>query len=485
VLALAQSTDSDDAVLHALRRRDPGAQAFTLGDEAALPLYRRNPTTFAPFILAHVQRQWDGDDEDFAQLRAEARARGDEATYWALFRELAEPSEWAAELRQLLKHPVPPSEILGALRQRQPHDTDELDAGIFADFVERYGAAVIPYIEENLEWVAPRQAARLLPVIQRLGDEPVYWRIFFKAGNAHQWNEALRQLLAQPLADDDLVRALARRTPPLPAPGWQVTPATAQTLYARNPRLFRPFLERTMGEATLPLFQAAEDAGDEDFLDFLTYRFLRLMSTLVYNAYPTPAQLSWRKPDPRSQKHLEEIGGVLTARFDRLFAELPTKYVHHAANTLARFDAGEPGLTPRDVALNPAMAYLHSQHREDWCRSVHAIRELLESPHVRVQLLGLTLLGAGGAAAAERVRENLLPLRALLLGSDPRVVKRQALLCLEHAGRQSAALAGQLLPVLEDTLYFRGKHAIDESIMVSFVRLKTFWSAQPPATQPA
>ena len=108
---------------------------------------------------------------------------------------------------------------------------------------------------------------------------------------------------------------------------------------------------------------------------------------------------------------------------------------------------------------------------------------MLESPNARVQLLGLTLLSLGGDAAAARVRENLLPLRALLLSQSSRVVKRQALACLEQAGRQNATLCALVLPMLEDALYFRGKHALDEAIMVSYVRLKAFWAAQPPATR--
>jgi hypothetical protein len=113
------------------------------------------------------------------------------------------------------------------------------------------------------------------------------------------------------------------------------------------------------------------------------------------------------------------------------------------------------------------------------------MRDLLESPLVRVQIIGLAHLQGGGADAAARVMENLPALRALLLDRSRRGTKRLALACLAAAGRESAGHAARVLPILEEALRFQGRRAIDERIIIAFVRLRRRWGAAAPAAQPS
>ncbi len=477
---LAQSAQSDEQVLAAIERRDTGNRWFTLGEDVALAFYRRNARLFASFIQRHVHRSWWGRRNTFKRLRDEVKARGDDELSWALFRELAEPSEWEASVKHLLREQVPASAILEELRKRHSSHLWEANTDILGDFVERYGAAVLPYIEENLSWIAHRSGDRLLAAAQKLGDENLYWRIFFKAGNSTKWNDALRELLKLPLSDTDLLLELQRRTPPMTQRwhGWRLEKDVALAFYRRSPNLFRPFLEHFLFEPDDSLFQEAGRVGDEELLDFLSFWGLRQLARLIYRAFPSAYTQRWLKPDPGTQKRVEILGKMLTDRFDRLYATSPAMYVQHAANILSRFDAFEVWSFARNVEYNPAFAYLFHQHRDAWRRSASGIRELLESPNIYVQIIGLDILAEGGADAAERVIENLPLLRALLLGRAKRNTKRQALCCLEQAARQSAAYAGQIVPLLEEALYFQGKRAIDERVMVAFVRLRHAQAAQ-------
>jgi hypothetical protein len=137
----------------------------------------------------------------------------------------------------------------------------------------------------------------------------------------------------------------------------------------------------------------------------------------------------------------------------------------------------------REAQHSPVVSYLMQRHHDAWRREPEAVRDLLESPVLYVQIIGLTHLRGGGAEAAERVAENLPVLRALLLDRSRRGTKRLALACLEAAGRESASHGARILPILEEALHFQSRQAIDERVMVAFVRLRQQWGTAEPAAQ--
>lgn len=485
LLALAMSPVPDVEALRAVRWRDVGRSWYALAEEPALALYRRNPALFGEFVREHVQGA-DRGRSGFKQLRAEALQRGDADLAWDLFRKFAEPADWAAALGELLRADVPAGAIVAELRRREPEYLRNLDAGLLADFLEKYGAAVLPYIEENVTWIGRKGASRLLASAERLGDDALYWRVFFRAGTQEGWNRALGDLAKQPLTDEAFAAALQRRTPPEARRGhWRLDHAVALALYRRGSALARPFLEQCLAQADLTFFEEAARANDEEFLDFLTARLMQQMSQLVYQAFPTASQLQYRQPDARAREELERLGGAITARLDRLYAQSPDAYVTHAASILGWFEATEGWSFGRNADQSPAFAYLYRQHRDAWCRSPSAMRDLLESPSANIQRIGLTLLDEGGADAAQRVVENLPALRAVLLGGGEKLAKKLALARLESAARASDAAAERILPLLEEALHFQGKRAIDECILVGFVRLRRLQVSQTSAPPPA
>ncbi|HEV2238307.1 MAG TPA: hypothetical protein VGR57_16715, partial [Ktedonobacterales bacterium] len=323
LLALAQSREPNAAVQRAVTLRDMRDHHYTLSELAAFALYAREPALFGPFVRAHVH----DDGGRYEKLREVALQRGDDDFAWAVFREVAGPKEWKAEIHRLLDAMTPASDIATELRKRHPVAGLQADGKDLAALVSRYGAAVVPYLEENLDWLDQNDARHLLPALERLGDDALYWSIFFKTRNTKAWNAALRDLLRQPLADDALAAALRRRTPP--ANGrysphtWALEPDVAEALYARGPEVTRPFLERCLRTPPLALVRAAEQRGDEDFLDFLFARLLRQVAALTTNAYPSEAQQRYYTPGAQELAALNDLGDVMTRRFDRLFATAP------------------------------------------------------------------------------------------------------------------------------------------------------------------
>lgn len=476
LLALARSSQGDEQVLRAIQRREMERNWFNLTEEAALALYRRHPTLFASFIRRHIHYRWGQQRQGFERLLLAVQQQGDDDLYWVLFRTLAGPDEWKQSIRQLLRARTPASVILAELRKRHTEHLWDADTSVLIDVLEQYGFVVVPYIEEQLGWITYRRSdERLLAVIKRLGDEALYWRFYFKTRDWVPWNDTLRELLKRPISDAELALALEVRTPPSGWrwQWWRLENEVALSFYRRNPDLFCPFLQRfATREPDLTIFHEAEQRGDEELLDTLSFRLIEAMQGLAYSAYPPTSMQRWYKPHNESQQRLEEYGALLTRRFDRLYAHSPQTYLRHAASIMSHFQAFRVWSFQRNLEHNPAFRYLFWQHRVTWRQSPEGMRDLLESPNIYVQILGLEILAEGGADAAARVIENLPLLRALLLGRAKISTKRKALSCLHQAALQGTACAGQILPVLEEALHFQGKRAIDERLIVAFVRLR-------------
>lgn len=471
--ALAQQPLHDAQRWQAVQRRVFRGLWFTLQESTALALYRQNPARFGPFVAEHVRRGWGPWGQAYRRLRQEIQQQGDDALAWALFRRCADAKEWAAELRRLLRHPVPPDDILEALRQRHPSSVWHLPPEPVIELLEHYGAAVLPYVEDHLGWLARRHARRLLSAVERLGDETLYWRLFFHAGTPQQWNAALRGLLQGAVSAAALWPAVQRRTPPMPrCQWWALEPDVALALYRCDPRLFRPLLEHHVLQPDLTLLQAAERNGDEEFLDVLSFRLLRHLSTLAFQAFPPTRMQRWRQPNRQAQQEVARLGNVLIQRFERLVAHSPALYVRHAARIFGRFQAFEIWSVAQASEHNPALAYLLHRHHDTWLATPDALRDLLESPNLYVQHAGLRMLVQGGREATQRVIENLPALRALLLSRCHINTKKLVLTCLEHAAQYNADSAARIVPVLADTMGFRGKRAIADRLMVSLVRIQ-------------
>ncbi|MGO8951532.1 MAG: hypothetical protein ACLQUY_28530 [Ktedonobacterales bacterium] len=474
LLALAASSEPDEWVLAAVERRRLTGYWFVLDGETALALYRRNPALFGDFVANSTRTGPQTSEGTYDEVLAEAERRGDTGFFWQVFRQVAGPDEWEQAVRQLLTAPVPSDAIMEELRRRHPVFAHDLNSAVLAELLAMYGAAVLPYIEENANWISRRGAPRLLATAERLGDEELYWRVFFRVGNARDWNAALIQLARQPLAASDWAAALRLRMPPAGvAPLWGLAPAGALALYRRDAALARPLIEDRLADASLALFEEAEQTGDEDLLDLLTTRLVMHLSSIVYDAYPSPSEAEYKSSNPEARAQLEKWERAITGRLDRLYDISPAIYVEHATRILSRLEPSGSWSFRRNLDRNPAFTYLYRRYHHAWLVAPSAVRELLETPNPLAQGIALEILSEGGPEAADRAVENLPLLHAMLLGDGGRGAKKRVLFVLEQAARQGPSHAEAILPALHEAMYFRATDAVADRAMVSYVRLRS------------
>ncbi|MBA3534893.1 MAG: hypothetical protein H0T73_23530 [Ardenticatenales bacterium] len=472
LLGLVRAPLTDEALLQALQRRMVTHHAFS--EATAMALYRRAPL-FQKLVRDNVPHWWHGDRSGFLALRKAVRQAGDEAWYWELFRAFASREEWAEEINQLLAIQVPPEQIVAELEKRHPSYDRFKQPELVRELIQRYGTSLLPYVQAHLRWLAGGQEERFLQVIHDLGDETLYWQMFFTVGTSDMWNKVLRVLLKELLERDAFFNLIEQRFPRQDRvvqrwQRWQLNRDVALALYQRDPHRAAPLLKPYLHGADPALFRAAEEQQDEEFLDFLTLHFMGHLSSLLYRAYPFS---HWsQQADLKARREIEEVGQIVTARLDRLYTESPEGYVRHAGYILGQVGAYGIWNPKGNREHNPIFIYLMTQHPEAWQHSPAAIQELMESPNIYIQRLALDILGQGSAASAQRVAENLTVFRTLLLNKTRRNSKKKALHCLEEAVRQCPDLGEVILPLLEEAMDFRSKRAIPEHIMVSFVRLR-------------
>src|SRR5262249_13319047 len=113
---------------------------------------------FGEFVRARVKRGTYDTDE----LRENLLKTGDEALYWLLFREWANNDSWHAELEDLFQRDISADKIVAELEKRHPNHQEGIDPAILRHFYQKYGEAVIPYLEKHLSVVSRKRLEKLL-----------------------------------------------------------------------------------------------------------------------------------------------------------------------------------------------------------------------------------------------------------------------------------------------------------------------------------
>lgn len=458
----------DDETLHkALMRR---TRAWgVLSDDVAATIYERNPDLFREFLQAHVGQMWG--NNKYSRLEKAAKKRGD-SEMLALVAEKVDPQKsHDQQLDRLLKENIPADEIVGALQKAMPKETWRVqDVSKYLKFIEKYGDAVMPFILNNMAYRYYFSQSDFIKAVRKHASEVNYWKFVFATNNTGEWNKALKALANKNLPADHFRAELAVLSPTLTNQWhrWWVDQETAVKLYKQHPTIARPFLERFLEDVPLELFMLAHKNQDEDFLDYLTYRLMRIIQSLRYQA----TNSYWGKKDKETaQKRMLELEAVVTQRLNRLYTESPDNFIRHAANILSLVPPFERWEDARSDGTR-IFDLLAGRYHDNWKRSPAAIKELMESPNIFVQIAGMNILSGGGLDAAERVMENLQAFRVLLL-SDCRIsTKRLALKCLTVTTDASPEAAdARILPMLTDTMNYFARNAIPDEIAVLYVRL--------------
>jgi hypothetical protein len=446
---------SDDELLAALGRR---RSWFRLPGKEALILYQRNRDVFHDFIRSTVNRYSHRRNQgEYADLLKLARQYDDTPIIQAVSQSSVSGVAWRDEVQTLIDAPdMPAADVLTRLRELQPAYTYDLlnHAHLVIELLERYGEPLLNYVLENSSWIVRRRnkdRETVLRIARESGTETQYWQAFFQVAGEQQWNDELTALLDRNLPPDEFFFELDKRTPP-PArnrwrSGWSIYDEVSVRIHAIDPQRAYPLLTQYAAVTRPTLIAQAEAMGDDRLLNFITYREM----------------VQWNSNAERQQWAVKRL---LT-----LYDESPEQYVRHAASILGQIRAFEIW-GGRQVLSNPIFDLVTNEHHDDWLRSTDAMRDLLESPSIYVQIMALTILSGGGDDAAQRTLENLFLLRAFLLSRAKVNSKAKALQCLENAVLHSPENAAKILPVLEAALDYEGKRAIREKALATYGRVK-------------
>jgi hypothetical protein len=506
---LAKSKAPDAEVFEHVLRREPNSW-WTLNEDVAMDLYRRNPTLSRDYLRRHTgSRRWSWRGQEASQLqklRKMVHDRKDMDLYWDLFKRFASPGEWDSELKDLLRKDIPADRIVDEINRRLPDQGfwSNYRPTILFDFLKKYGAIIMPIIRKNFPLLA-RERSDALDIVRSLVSEGEYWELFFTLQNDHMWNEALRHMIDNTMDNETLLKRLTMMSPQEESTRWRrwhLNSELALKLYRREPERARPFIERYLGQPSDDLLNAAQARKDDEFLDFLTYRYMGAIAQKIYQAYPPDRVWRWNRPDAKAREFIEDTGKTFAKRFHDIYAKSPQEYVQHAANVLSRMRAFEIWDIRQQSSHNPIFIYLTTRHREAWRESAAGILELMESPNIYVQIMALDILADIRAeihtevnqtspAIVDRVCENLHMLRALLLSRSRRNTKKKALAVLNNAVNVAITHgkfteAAEILGAMDDTMDYKGRRAIGDMIMASYVRgtTKLQRALQSNAAQP-
>lgn len=479
---LAARTDDAD-LARALEWRAGVAPQFALNEDLAAAIYARVPEAFDRALLPHALPGYDWQLErgrTYMTLRQTMQMRNDETAYWKLFCTFATADEWKVELVRLAQQNILPDRIVAELNRRRLDQSMNMDPASLIVFIDRYGAALAPFIEANLDWVGRLQTNLLLDAIERTGDTALFRRVFFRFADVPTWNARIRALVAATPDAEALAEALRRWQPPAQQTAqrtWRLEPDLAVALYQRDAARFRDFILATLANPDIRLFDEVEDAGDEELLDALTFAFLDQFATLISTTFPFAKTMSVAKLADAPRGWAQNWTQAVNERFERLFAESPATYARHAAAILSR-GIGAAWKLRDDPELNP-VAYITHQHRDAWLSDGAALRDLLETPDEQTYIFSLDLLAHGGKLVAPHVVASLPIFMAFLLGTGSATLKRRTLRLLEAAAAVAApADAAQIQAMLGELLHYRSQQKLDERTMVSFVRARHYATVQ-------
>lgn len=230
------------------QRRPRRANSFTIKieDDAAAALYRTNPALTREFIWRFLPNQYDLNDKnyDYSALLTAVSEVHDEEFFIRLFRKVASSREWEAEMQRLLAQDVPPEHIVAELEKRKPVNPERANPAILGEFLKKYGTAVLPFLENYIDWTQPARLRTLLDL------------------------EIDRSALLREL------QAIARRQP---REFGQRADVWALPLYERSPEYFGTFITRSLTwesrDAARALLTKIEADGRDDLFRQLYPRF--------------------------------------------------------------------------------------------------------------------------------------------------------------------------------------------------------------------
>ncbi len=411
-----------------LRKLDPGW--LSLDSATALALYTVDAAAARAFILDHLPWQ-----PDLAKWRALfAASHDDKAFHFDLYRRLVDEKTWTADVLAL-----PGENLDEELQRRHPRRWLGDVSSVFKRLLEKHGERAIPYVARHAgsitsRWFFGEQAGKGLRDLMQLAE---------KSGWFDLWTTLLRTSAPRDVFDSE-VRKLASSNAPgargrlerIPGRGRELnmpgvsfasvhtlSDETATLLYKRYPSLvrgpFRLHISSMSADGFSKLTRAVLDAGDEELIDFLASR----------------VAMSW------FGIKADDLAPLLTH-----FEKLDTReFIRRAASVLTRMPAF--AIWSYDALLkgNALARLLFERSTPMYLANGAAVRDLLESPQIHVQVLAFRILAHPDPRAAAIASQNRDLLQATLFRPLHRRTRLHAFAALARAGEHDVETARYLL----------------------------------------
>lgn len=407
---------------------------FELDEDSALALYRLDRTATADFVLKHLPQRWYGGEKRvlWEKLFEAARAQGDEALQFRLYRRMVPKDRWRSDVKQLVKSIADAEALCAELEKRHPEGWGlDLGTGLHELVVAR-GRDVLPYVRRHLRdvysgWLRGGYD-KLVEHARREGWWDFWGLAVSTCARPNEYNAAVKSLLADDGLDDAkrrerllLLTGVSRE--------WnfaglglaqvhRLEEDVALALYRRFPDLvrgpFRLHVQPSWGNAAGRLLDAAIEADDDVLVDFLASR-------LVTRAPGHGASGEQRKAAEAASRYYEALR-LDEAAFARRAAAVLTQVPAYA---IWRYGAL--------VQENRLARLLFERSSRVYLASEAAVRDLVEASEIHVQQLGYRALGLDDPRAAALAAANVDLLLGTLLRPLHRATRAAALGALANA----------------------------------------------------
>lgn len=447
--------------------------------QTALALYELDPAPAKAFILSHLPY--------FGWLLGEKRAswqplldltrRRDPPFHFELYRSVVDEARWRSDVLELCRTQRDPSALDAELERRHPRQRFASAAEVFRDLVQARRRDVVPYVMRHAASVLPRygffrREAKALPELLALAD---------REGWQDLWATLLRTGASTELFDGEVKRLIRdTSTPPhvlrtrlslVAGHGREANFAgvsfahvhpleekTALELYRRWPDLMRgPYrMHAAPGwhSAYPQLVRAAIDASDTELVDFFAAR-------AALQPLPNKPARGWDDTIRSLAEHYEALPDA--------------DFVSRAAHALSRMPAFAVWNYDELLRTNRLARLLFERSTPLYLSDGRALRDLLESPQIHVQVLAFRVLARDDPRARAFAAEHVDLLQATLFRPLHRRTRLLAFAALENAARHDEATARYLLGRMRDALALPERRYPTEKLVGAIARILSTW----------
>lgn len=476
---------------------------FDLDEATARDLYQTDRAA-SPFILKHLPRYYWNDKkrEMWDGLGGDARIKGDNKLYYALYRALMPAERWNAEVILLADGIPEVARLNDALEERHLSGYGIERSATMIKLLEKRGRDVMPYVRAHLDdLVGGWRGDPVKPVLD-LATKNGWWDLWASAirsgrGNQH-FNKAVEALVKDEALDElarvERLKALAGVSREWNWPGvglavvHELHDYQAVALYKRYPDLvrgpFRPNVTPRWWRGSEGLLQALLLAGDEEMIDIVASRyatrvgenrsndnatamtsFAEWEKSLGNDPAPEPSAPakaeSNKKRKPKGKGALQVLAEYYQAIRDRDDAE----FARRASNVLTRIPAFSIYDFNSTLRGNPLARLLFVRSLESYLGVPGAVRDLVEGSEINVQKLAYRILAQNDIRARALAAQNIDILVGTLLRPIFRKTRLPAFDALANAARHDAATGERVLSRARDALRLPDKKYPKEELI--------------------